>query len=418
MYLRREMNAHRALPRNPRDVVRLQPRDALVYAGLIMFFKATGLWRYPQRMSGDLATMHLMDKVYWVYKAANPVRRAVRNSQLEHFFGGPWSLGYTPRHDFAPTARVTLSAAGDLMSHPFLGNSGASLYREAADLVLGADVSMANLEGVVQENAVRLQIDPRTGPPLVLPRKSFDIVTTYGERRYEFLATACNHSLDFGEPGVANTLAALKKAGIATNGVNETDDDAERPCIIEKRGISLGIAAYTFGLNAYVPPVHRPRIVNHLPLNRSVEDIDFAPLEAHIRYCGRHGVDFVIAHLHWGMEFELFPRPEQLAVAHRIAELGVDCIIGHHPHVLQPVEYYRTLRDANRIVPIYYSLGNLVNPFSDHWLCRSGVARVDLVKGVCADGTPKTYVERADLVEIDQAMDRVGETLTLRAVVG
>jgi poly-gamma-glutamate synthesis protein (capsule biosynthesis protein) len=70
-------------------------------------------------------------------------------------------------------------------------------------------------------------------------------------------------------------------------------------------------------------------------------------------------VDFIVVQLHWGMEFEMYPRPEQLEVAHHIAELGADAIIGHHPHVLQPVEVYHGK-------PILYSLGNYCHDM-DHF---------------------------------------------------
>jgi poly-gamma-glutamate synthesis protein (capsule biosynthesis protein) len=164
---------------------------------------------------------------------------------------------------------------------------------------------------------------------------------------------------------------------------------------------------HTFGTNAHRAPPSRPRIVNHTKLNRPLADIDFATLEAQLRFCRASGVDFIVAHLHWGMEFEMYPRPEQLAVAHHIAELGVDAIIGHHPHVLQPFEHYRVRRDPHRIVPIYYSLGNLTNPLLHPYMWRSGVARL-----VIAKGTTGTYVRTAELVEVEQQM--IGETIALR----
>jgi len=63
--------------------------------------------------------------------------------------------------------------------------------------------------------------------------------------------------------------------------------------------------------------------------------------------------DFVFVNLHWGVEKEQTPEPDQIAFAHRLIEDGVDVIIGHHPHVLQPVEEY-----MNGVIA--YSLGNLI----------------------------------------------------------
>jgi poly-gamma-glutamate synthesis protein (capsule biosynthesis protein) len=400
------------LPYCARDVVTLPPRDALLYRGLLSFFERTGLWRYPPARTGDVEEMRLLDRVYWLYKAGRPIERAVRGSRLEERFAQQDAFDWTPPADFAVTGELRLAAAGDLMSHPYLARSGDSLYGELADVLFGADVSMANLECVVLDRALGLTIDTtaKTGPPLVLARDAFEVAAG----SWSFLATACNHSLDFGEQGVASTIAALRERRIEFHGLNEREDDADRATIVEKRGIRLGIVSHTFGLNGRQPPPHRPRIVNRMRLNGPADRLDLGPLEAQLRHCEEAGVDFVIAQLHWGMEFELYPRPEQLDVAHRLAELGVDVILGHHPHVVQPVEHYRTERDPLRVVPIYYSLGNLINPFSAPFMGRSHVAALELVKGSCPGGASRTYVRRASVIEVDQHADPASQRLVLR----
>ena len=401
-----------ALPRTARDVIKLPPHEALLYRGLTAFFERTGLWRFPSDRSGDLETMRLLDKVYWFYKAACPVERAVRGSGLEELFERPRAFAWTPPDDFAVTTSLRLSAAGDLMGHAYLARSADTLYRDVEGQLFGADLSMANLEGVVLDGPVELRIAMREGPPLVLARDAFEAVAGH----WDFLAAASNHSLDFGEQGVASTIAALRARGVAFHGINEREEDAGRATIVERRGLRIGIVAYTFGLNAYRPPPHRPRIVNRMMLNGPASHLDLGLLQAQLRHCEDAGVDFVVAQLHWGMEFELYPRPQQVEVAHRLAELGVDAVIGHHPHVSQPVEYYRTSRDPLRVVPIYYSLGNLTNPFSAEFTCRSSVAEIELVKGSLAGATPCTYVRRAGVAQVDQRVDRGGERLRLRHV--
>lgn len=399
-----------ALPRTARDVVKLRRREALLYRSLMSFFELTGLWRYPPPRSGDLEAMALLDKVYWLYKAGRPMRRAVRGSGLEERFAHRETFEWTPPDDFTPASTLRLSAAGDLMGHAYLARSDDSLYREVADLLFGADLSMANLECVVLDRAVELAIDTKGGPPLVLARDAFEVVAG----SWDFFAAACNHSLDFGERGVAATIAALRDRRIAFHGINEREDDADRATIVEKRDFRVGIVAHTFGLNGHRPPPHRPRIANRMMLNGLADRLDLGPLEAQLRHCAEAGVDFVIAQLHWGMEFELYPRPQQIEVAHRLAELGVDAIIGHHPHVSQPVEHYRTRRDPLRVVPIYYSLGNLTNPFSAPFMCRSGVAEIELVRGSRPGAPPRTYVRRAGIVEVDQEADPVAQRIALR----
>ncbi len=121
----------------------------------------------------------------------------------------------------------------------------------------------------------------------------------------------------------------------------------------------------------------------------------------------------VVAQLHWGLEHESYPRPDQLGVARHLAELGVDIVIGHHPHVVQPLECYRTNRDPDRVVPIYYSLGNLLTPFSHPAFRASWIARITLAKGVARDGTTRTYVAKAYKVEVFQEINTKAEQLRL-----
>jgi poly-gamma-glutamate capsule biosynthesis protein CapA/YwtB (metallophosphatase superfamily) len=390
-----------ALPRTGRDVVKLPPKDAALYRALAAFYEVTGLWRYPANRSGDLETMRLLDKVYWFSKAGRPIRRAVRGSRLEAFFTHHQAFEWNTPEDFTAAATLTLSAAGDLMNHAYLAKSDSSLFRPVADLLFDVDLSMANLECVVRKEPAKLEIDMKTGPPLMMNPEAFETVA----RRWDFLAAACNHSLDFGEEGIASTTSALRGLGIAFHGINEREEDSTRATIVDKRGFRIGIVAHTFGLNAHRPPAHRPRIVNSMKLNGPAASLDLENLVAQLAHCQRENVDFVIAHLHWGMEFEFFPRPEQMGVAHRLAELGVDAIVGHHPHVLQPVEYYRTRRDPARVVPICYSLGNLTNPFSAPFMCKSGVARFELVKGTSSGNETRTYVRRARVIEVEQTVD-------------
>lgn len=387
----------------PRQLAKFRLREAIVYDGLCALADATGIWRYPARANGDLEEMRLLDKVYWMYKTSHPVLYPVRGSRLDAYFartGAPaLPAGFVADREATPTA------VGDSMPHPYMLASRESLYREVADLIFDADLAMANLECVVLERPPKLELDFEAGPPVAMDRAAFEIAS----RGFDFLATANNHSLDFGEDGVASTIAAVRARGTAFHGINEHDGDAERATVLERKGIRIAVVSHTFGTNAHRAPASRPRIVNRTKLDRTVAEIDFALLQAQLRWCAASGVDFVVAQLHWGMEFEMYPRPEQLAVAHHIAELGADAIIGHHPHVMQPMENYRTRRDPDRVVPIYYSLGNLTNPFSLPYMWRSGVARLVLAKG-----SARTYVRSAELVEVEQAME--ASTIALRRV--
>jgi poly-gamma-glutamate synthesis protein (capsule biosynthesis protein) len=379
----------------------------------------TQLWKYPIAASGDLETMTLMDKVYWLYKTIFPMKRARRGSGLEPFFEFQKTHVWSLPAGFQGRDELTLSAVGDLMPHSYLLNSSTSLYSDVSDLLFGADVSMANLEAVLYNKAAgEFSFSPRSGPPLYYNFETFDVVKGSNGKKYSFMATACNHSLDFGREGVGSTIQKLKDEHIQFNGVNELESDAFLATIVEKKGFKLGLISHTFGLNAYKPPQDRPFIVNRTPLNNGIKNINFSQFEKQIAHCKQQKVDFIIAQLHWGLEHEFFPIPDQVELAHRLAEMGIDAVIGHHPHVIQPIEYYRTKRDPYRIVPIYYSLGNLINPCSAPYLSLSQVAQIVVVRGTSKDNSVQTYVKNAAVTQVNQVVDNDKKQISLVALKG
>jgi poly-gamma-glutamate capsule biosynthesis protein CapA/YwtB (metallophosphatase superfamily) len=405
---------HKRLLWTAKDIFKLSPKEWLIYNGMIAFYRLTGLWRYPIPASGDRETMRRIDVIYWLYKAQFPVERATKNSGLEAFFKKQALFRWALPHGFKPTSTLQLSSVGDLMDHPYLPNSADALYDEVSELIFGADISMANLECVIYPQAsASFTIRPGVSPPLHYKSASFSAIKGFCGRNYSFMATACNHSLDCGEEGVASTINTLRAEGIAFNGVNESEQDARAATIIERGGFRIGFISYTFGLNGKKPPQDKPWIVNRAHLTKRFEDINFTQIENQVRYCLANKVDMTVAQLHWGMEHEYYPRPEQLKIAHYLAELGFDIVIGHHPHVVQPVEYYQTWRDPDRVVPIYYSLGNLVTPFSHPAFRHSHVAQIKLAKGITKGGETRTYVELANTVEVFQVIDESDEKIRI-----
>jgi poly-gamma-glutamate capsule biosynthesis protein CapA/YwtB (metallophosphatase superfamily) len=401
------------LPETFRDAFSLRWHQRFVYGALIGAAERFGFWKHGMRAEGDFARMGTIDKVYWVYKATSPVRFPRRRSGLDAYFADRKDLTCRLPERFIPDRELSLSAAGDLMSHAYLHRSAGTLYRDVEDLIFGADVSMANMEYVVeppQSGALAITSD-RTAR-LGLDHAQFQAISSHAGKRFRFLATACNHSLDFGADGIDGTMAALCRDGIAFHGINAAGEDGAEPAVVERNGIRIGALAFTFGLNAQKPPPDRPGIVNVMDLTAPLSKVDFSLLHRQLARCRSLDVDFVVAHLHWGLEHEMYPTPEQVEIAHHIAELGVDAIIGHHPHVLQPTELYRTKRDSDRVVPICYSLGNLINPCAADYLCTSGILRLTLAKGEI-DGSRRTYVAEARVVDVVQTVDRVARTISI-----
>ncbi|MGY4298724.1 poly-gamma-glutamate capsule biosynthesis protein CapA/YwtB (metallophosphatase superfamily) [Bradyrhizobium sp. i1.4.4] len=137
-------------------------------------------------------------------------------------------------------------------------------------------------------------------------------------------------------------------------------------------------------------------------------------LKKQIEDCKKQECDFIVASIHWGFEFEFFPRSRQIEAAHKLVEEGVDLIWGHHPHVIQPLEYYRPKRDPDRIAVIAYSLGGLTFWWdSAPHLALGLILNLKLAKGSIR-GASRTYIERMRPVPVFQDDFRQGDARLLR----
>jgi poly-gamma-glutamate synthesis protein (capsule biosynthesis protein) len=349
-----------------------------------------------------------VDKLYWLYKSQYPVRRGERGGNLETFFAEQRRRKISLPPDFIPEQTLTLSAVGDLMQHDALAWQHYSPYQTIADMVFSADISFANLESpLTGQDLKNLTVREDESPALCMSRSQFERLKGDGFRHFTVMATACNHSLDFGEEGVLTTISSLAKAGIRPVGTNEDEKGQGRGEIIETKRGRIGFIAATFGLNGKPLPENKEYLVNRIALNQVSGAIDLGLLETQIAWCRRLRCDFIVVSLHWGLEYEFFPTSQQVTLAHRIIELGADLILGHHPHVIQPIEYYTAKRDPHRIAPIYYSLGNLSNPFETPFMALSLLSSIELSIGTF-NGRSVTYIRKVTNIPIIQEL-RTGE---------
>jgi len=164
---------------------------------------------------------------------------------------------------------------------------------------------------------------------------------------FTVLTLGNNHILDYREKAFFETISILDSHGIQRCGAGSDLDEACKPVIAEKDGISVGIVSRC-EVAIEAPFYASPNLRGIAPLN-------LEQLESEIRSL-RSKVDIVIVALHWGVEDWKYPSPDQVVKAHRIIDMGADLLIGHHPHVLQGIEKYRNGYIA-------YSMGNFL--FSD-----------------------------------------------------
>jgi len=246
------------------------------------------------------------------------------------------------------SARLLLVATGDALMHQAVQACAADsgydfLYQKVAPAIRWADIGFLNLE---------FPVAPKTGKP---PRPFVfnanpEAVSALARAGFTVFSLANNHAFDQGAAGLAETCFHLDSLGLGFVGAGRTAEEARRPLVIEKRGIRVAFLAYTALLNiaGNSDDPARPR-VNMFDEALVKEDISRI----------RDSVDFVVVSLHWGAEYIRKPTPGQVAIARELCDRGADVILGHHPHVLGPVEVY-TAEDGRTCV-IAYSLGNFIS---------------------------------------------------------
>jgi poly-gamma-glutamate synthesis protein (capsule biosynthesis protein) len=173
---------------------------------------------------------------------------------------------------------------------------------------------------------------------------------------------ANNHVMDQGWAGFTETREHLRDEGMLFAGSGDNAADNWQPVITEANGIKVGWLGMTRWLNGNRNPdkADQPH-VNFFPYpNESggAPGADEAAVLEAVRQA-RAKCDFLVVSIHWGIEYAPAPRPEDVETAHKILEAGASVIVGHHPHVLQPVETYKTQDGRNAV--IFYSLGNFLS---------------------------------------------------------
>lgn len=383
----------KSLPSTPADVLEIPQALRVAMNAVCKSAETFGYWDHPYaKAAASFEEMTLLDKFYWAYKCTHPITR-FEKGDAGLLTADSRAVGLPP--GFEKHASLTLGCAGDLLYAEPLAHSKDLLFENVADLLFDQTVSYANFESPVTGQELKQEvISDKESPTECCSREQFDILKGYKDQRFTVLHTANNHMFDMAAEGVDTTLKALSDEGILAVGSNRTPDEFGRGTSLTRDGIKLGFASATFSLNGRVMPAGEAYRINVANMLSKSAEPELDLLKRQIDDCKAKGCDFIIASVHWGFEFEFFPRRRQVEIAHRLVEWGADAVIAHHPHVIQPVEYYRTRRDPQRVAAIAYSLGSLTWAFSAPHLVLSAILNLTLAKGRLA-GEDRTYIETA-----------------------
>lgn len=175
------------------------------------------------------------------------------------------------------------------------------------------------------------------------------------------LSIANNHILDKGADGFRSTVDFIGQSGLRYIGGGLSEESARAGIVVQGRGVRAGIISYTAGVNAGLPAKSAGIYVNLLHRRERL----FEDIAAMRRRC-----DFLVMIAHLGSEYAPSPAPADETLLRGYCEAGVDCVIGHHPHVVQRMEAYAA--GDGRSCRIFYSLGNFISNQSSEVRVDSG----------------------------------------------
>jgi poly-gamma-glutamate capsule biosynthesis protein CapA/YwtB (metallophosphatase superfamily) len=158
--------------------------------------------------------------------------------------------------------------------------------------------------------------------------------------------------MDTQEKGLLRTLDILDKKGIGHTGTFRSQADHDSVRVLQVKGMKLGVLNYTYGTNGAYPAKERMYMLNV---------IDTLAIERDIRMARKQGAELVLVYFHYGKENISEPTDAQKLVVRKSVEYGADIVIGGHPHVISPVNYYKTANVTLDSGIVVWSLGNFLS---------------------------------------------------------
>ena len=280
-------------------------------------------------------------------------------------------------------ALITMAFVGDILPHSPLvaraqrNEQGFSpMFEDITPLISSADLAICHLETPIAPQGEELSTFPFFGVPPT-------ITEAIAKAGFDRCSTASNHTYDRGVNGIDETVNALLANDVAQSGMARTPSEIE-PQTFSVKGVTLSHLSYTFSYNGLTLPQDeewRSALIN---TDRILRDA---------RTAREMGADAVIVSMHWGNEMSHQLNSQQISVADALTKSGyVDLIVGHHAHVVQPIEKVNG-------VWVIYGMGNVLSnlPTDERWPASSqdaGVFTINLRRN--ADGnisfdTPVVY---------------------------
>jgi poly-gamma-glutamate synthesis protein (capsule biosynthesis protein) len=288
---------------------------------------------------------------------------------------------------------ATLIGVGDNLIH-------SSLYKDAnkhanykgydfkpmltyiKEIVSEYDIAYYNQETILGGTEIGLSDYPTFNSP-------YEVGDAMIDAGFNLVSLATNHTVDRGKKAVTNSCNYWdKQVDVLTSGSYCSDESREEVRIAEVNNITYTMLNYTYGTNGM--PVSDNYLVNVWPTNTSInnpdKDTKYQEYKEQVKIDVekvRDKVDVLIVAMHWGVEYTHKPTVYEKDMAQYLASLGVDIIIGTHPHVIQPIEWI----DDTLVI---YSLGNFISAqYQNYSTCTNYKCTVGLMTSLRIEKTVK-----------------------------
>jgi len=240
-----------------------------------------------------------------------------------------------------------------------------SSYSDLTPYIEAADIAFINQETLMCGDGYEFSYYPRFNGPQDL---GYDLC----ELGFDVVNIANNHMIDKGESGLKATIdfwhQMMKDYDVTMIGGYTDRDDYFTPRVIESNGIEIAFLSYTYFTNYLYLPETSPLVAPYLDESVIASQVSAA----------KEVADLVIVSVHWGDENTFTPNDTQKHYAKLFADCGVDVILGHHPHVIQPIEWIEG-ENGNKTLCVY-SLGNIMAEQAYDYNMVGGIINFDIVQ--------------------------------------
>ncbi|MDU4731188.1 CapA family protein [Finegoldia magna] len=246
---------------------------------------------------------------------------------------------------------ITITCWGDYMNHiTQIRQAKATNYdftdsfAVIKDIVGKSDLSVVNLETTIAKDTSDM-----SGYPEFATHEN--VIKALKDTGFDVVSTANNHAYDRRLKGIDRTIEIIEKYGLKRTGTFK-ENESTNPLIVDVKGIKVGFFSYSQMLNGY------EKLMLNSGRDTAVNLIDMDKIKKDVDYLKKNHADVIMCYMHWGEEYSDYPNSYQKNTFKKLSDMGVDLVIGSHPHTIQKSEVIENNGKKSYCV---YSLGNLVS---------------------------------------------------------